>query len=405
MIRAMGSGSRAVTVARRDRGVNDPGSERPTRCVILSLLLPRAPWRCFAALAFATLACHPAATKPAQDDAAAPRMPGPVAAAPAPGRVVANAGCVECHALQAAEWKASQHRSAHDDPDFLRAVASERQSFCRTCHAPEADPARVPDRSAGTIGVACVTCHLPHGSEGDALGGPILAAPGGPMRDTPPPHALLRVDAFADVDACGGCHEFSFPKAPDVAMQATLTEHAQSPFAATPCAECHMPWTGEGALRHRDHTFAASRDPEMLRSAVEVQAERAPGGRVELRLSPGKIGHAFPTGDLFRRLWVDVEAVDADGDGVAYDARALARHFATPGTPVALDDRPGAPAQRDRGGVVDVRFDLGPEVDGNPIVWRVVHQRVEMPLEGDDARIFGETVVTEGRLEAAGAAR
>jgi Cytochrome c554 and c-prime len=350
---------------------------------------------------FAALGCHPASPMPARHDAAEPTMPGPIVTAPVSGRVALNDGCVTCHTPQAAEWRASQHRSAHDDPDFLRAMLHERQSFCRSCHAPEADPARTPERSVGAIGVACVTCHLPHGI--DPADG-TLAVPGRSTPDAAPGHALLRVEAFAGVDACGGCHEFSFPRVPALAMQSTLTEHAQSRFAAVPCAECHMPWVGEGPQRHRSHAFAASRDPVMLGSAVDVRAERAPGGRIVLQLTPGRIGHAFPTGDLFRRLWVDVEAVDADGDGVAYDGQALARHFAGPGRPLVLDNRPGAPAQHAHAGVVDVTFELGAEVDARAIVWRVLHQRVELPLAGDDAEIFGETVVHEGRLEAAGTA-
>lgn len=360
------------------------------------------PW-CPLALA---LACHAAPSAP-RDTASVPAMPGPTTAAPAPDRVALNDGCVRCHAPQAAEWEASQHRSAYADPDFLHAVATERGRFCRGCHAPEADPARVPAQAEGTIGVACVTCHVPHGSDASMLAEGTLAATT-PTRATPAPHPVTRTAAFADVDACGGCHEFAFPRTPALAMQSTLTEHAASRFAATPCAECHMPWVdssvgspSDGAARHRSHAFAASRDPAMLRAAIDVQAVREPGGRVSLRLTPGRIGHAFPTGDLFRRLWVDVQAQDEDGDEVAYDARALTRHFAGPGGPITHDDRPGATALRD--GIVDVAFELGDAADEHPIAWRVVHQRVALPHDGDDAEIFGEIVVTEGRLDAAGA--
>lgn len=324
-------------------------------------------------------------------------MPGPTASAPASGRVTLNDGCVRCHAAQALEWQGSQHRSAYADPDFQRAIAVERGRFCRGCHAPEADPTQIPGAAQGTIGVACVTCHVPHGADSITLAVPT------PTRDAPAPHPVTRTSAFADADACGGCHEFAFPRTPALAMQSTLTEHAVSTYAAVSCAECHMPWVGEGALRHRSHAFAASRDPGMLRDAIDVAATRTAGGHVSLQLTPGRIGHAFPTGDLFRRLWVDVEAVDADGDAVAYDARALARHFAGPGGPVTHDDRPGAPSLADRNGVVDVEFELGDAVDAHAIVWRVVHQRVALPHDGDDAEIFGETVVTQGRLDAAGA--
>jgi hypothetical protein len=342
--------------------------------------------RVVSALAMILTGCRP--PTPADPHAQSlPTMPGPTHTDPAPGRAALNDACVRCHPLQSAEWSASQHRSAHTDPDYQRAVALEREDFCQSCHAPEAAPVDEPAAAEGAIGVACVTCHVPHGTE------PVLAVPG---TRTTEAHALARVDAFAGVDACAGCHEFAFPRQPDVAMQATVTEHAQSAFAATACADCHMPWLGEGRSRHRDHAFAASRSPEMLRSAVVVDARRGDGGIVELRLTPGHVGHAFPTGDLFRRLWVDAEVVDADGDAIAYDGRALGRRFARSGGHMIGDDRPGAPALR--GGVAEVVFDLGELGATHAIRWRVMHQRVELPLEGDEAKLFGETLVTRGEL-------
>lgn len=344
-------------------------------------------------LAASLAACRPHAPA-VRDTQSLPTMPRPTHADPAPGRAALNDGCARCHPLQAAEWQSSEHRTAHTDPDYQRSLVRERESFCQSCHAPEAAPATRPSNVEGTMGVACVTCHVPHG------GDTVLAVPGpGATTDT---HALARVPGFADVDACAGCHEFAFPKNPDVAMQATVTEHALSAFPDVPCAECHMPWIGTGDERHRNHAFAASRDVEMLRSAVVVVATRS-GSTVALRLAPGRIGHAFPTGDLFRRLWVDAEVTDGDGDSVAYDGRALGRRFSRSGGHMLGDDRPGAPALHDRGGVVDVTFDLGGAATGQTIRWRVMHQRVELPLEGDEAEIFGETLVTQGELPATGA--
>jgi hypothetical protein len=331
------------------------------------------------------VACRPQSS--AHGDAQSlPTMPGPTAAAPAPGRAALNDGCVRCHSQQAEEWAASQHRTAHTDPDYQRALASERGDFCQTCHAPEAAPGREPARSEGTMGVACVTCHVPHGTDR------VLAVPD--PRASGSTHAVTRLAAFADVDACAGCHELAFPSNPDVAMQATISEHARSEFADVACADCHMPWIGSGSERHRSHAFAASRDPQMLRDAVVVDAQRD-GSTVSLRLAPGRIGHAFPTGDLFRRLWVDAEAVDDEGDTFAYDGRALGRRFTRSGGRMLADDRPGA-----QDGVVEVTFDLGDDAKALPIRWRILHQRVEQPLEGDEAEIFGETLVHAGELPA-----
>ena len=315
-------------------------------------------------------------------------MPGPTHSGPGSGRLAGNADCVRCHPQQAAEWRSSQHRSAHTDPDYQRVVVHERGSFCQTCHAPEAPPQTTPSSDDGAVGVACVTCHVPAGVDG------VLAAPGSMHTEA---HTLVRTAEFAAVDACAGCHQFAFPRNPDVDMQATVTEHAESAFADTPCADCHMPWTGEGPERHRDHTFAASRDPQMLQAAVVVDAERNDGA-VTLRLSPGRIGHAFPTGDLFRRLWVDVEVLDPHGEALAYDGRALARRFTRGGGHLLGDDRPGAPSQREHGGAIEARFELGEVARSRSIRWQVFHQRVALPLDGDEAELFGQTLVTSGVL-------
>jgi hypothetical protein len=63
---------------------------------------------------------------------------------------------------------------------------------------------------------------------------------------------------------------------------------------------------------YRSHDFSVMRDPGRLRAALRVRvtarASRAETA-VSLRLEGGVIGHAFPTGDLFRegevRAWVE----------------------------------------------------------------------------------------------------
>ena len=127
-------------------------------------MLRELPW-CALAL---SIACHPAPARPHEDVAVA-TMPGPTSSAPASGRVALNDGCVRCHAAQALEWQGSQHRSAYADPDFQRAVAVERGRFCRGCHAPEADPTQIPSAAEGTMGVGCVTCHVPDGADSITL--------------------------------------------------------------------------------------------------------------------------------------------------------------------------------------------------------------------------------------------
>jgi len=71
---------------------------------------------------------------------------------------------------------------------------------------------------------------------------------------------------------------------------------------------------GDAGNRHRSHAFRTLDDPEVMARAVRVTANtRRHGGavRVTVMISPAEIGHAFPTGDMFRQavLTVSTDAV------------------------------------------------------------------------------------------------
>jgi hypothetical protein len=103
-------------------------------------------------------------------------------------------------------------------------------------------------------------------------------------------------------------------------MQLTATEHGESGFAGTLCIDCHMPRDGEGKRTHR---FDVSRNAEFLRSAITMTDARTVDHEVIVTIAPLHVGHAFPTGDMFRRLVVTVE--DLDGHRTA--ERRLMRSF------------------------------------------------------------------------------
>lgn len=217
-------------------------------------------------------------------------MPGP-AAGPrdAELRSVRNAECVLCHAGIADEHDASLHAASFTDASFQRGYVLEPVAFCRACHAPEADPAVAPEGFARSHGVACVTCHDPEGR------GAILAT----RASGRAPHAVAPV-ADLGTRACVACHEFAFPGSPTHGttsmMQRTAMEHAE---VATACATCHMPPDDDG---HPGHRFGASRDADLLARSVVVEPTRLDAERVSFALTAQGVGHAFPTGDLFRRL-------------------------------------------------------------------------------------------------------
>jgi hypothetical protein len=279
-----------------------------------------------------------------------------------------NADCVRCHETQANEWDASQHRTAFTDETFQTAHTLEPQAFCRACHAPEADPMHV-DADAAALGVACVTCHV----RDDV----VVAAPGDAE---PAPHAIERDPAFATTAACASCHEFAFPDA-DLRDARKLMQSTQDTDG------------------HRSHSFAASRDPDMLRSAIEVSAERADRETIEVTLTAARVGHAFPTGDLLRRIEVGAEVEGKTA------RRYLARHFGRQRQRSGIvlrgemiDDRVPADGTPRR-----VRLRL-PDSGGEDVRWWVRYQRVahQRSFDERDAAIDGEVELAAGVLRREG---
>jgi hypothetical protein len=304
---------------------------------------------------------------------------------------LANAECERCHEPEAREWRGSLHQRANIEPAYRRSFAREPFAFCRGCHAPEADPESEETAAESALGVGCVTCHQPAGEA-------VLAAPT-PRDDRPAPHPLAREARFASPAACAGCHEFAFPDSagsphPEL-MQSTLREHASSAGAATPCAGCHMP-AGPGG--RRGHSFVASRDPAVVRGAATIEARREGPERIRVVITPRTPGHAFPTGDLFRRLEISAEVVGPDEMVLGSASRYLTRHFAPRrgqgGRRLVSDDRP-------RDAPVTLDLEVGPSGRDHEIAWRVAYQRVAHPrgVDEEDAEIEGEIVLASGRFK------
>ncbi|MFT3774642.1 MAG: multiheme c-type cytochrome [Minicystis sp.] len=319
-------------------------------------------------------------------------MPGPhrrrLAAA-----VALNAGCVSCHQQEAAQWRASRHSQSDTNTAYREAFAIEPSPFCRGCHAPEADPAKPPPRSVSDLGVGCVTCHVTED-------GFVLAASSHPDTGSAP-HPLRRSSRFAGPEACAACHEFRFPEPrPDGDahfMQTTVREHRRSRTADEPCAACHMPLV----RGRRSHAFAEVRDPAWLKDNLQATVARAAGDRLRITLVQPAPGHAFPTGDLFRRLEIGGELRDDAGRVIRREARHLARHF---------DIIPGAPGRTLTGDdrVFDepriVELDLSttsPAPRSATVSWWVRYQRVATTGVGTNpagAKIESEVELHSGTL-------
>ena len=354
-------------------------------------------WGC-AVLAALLGACAPEAlpaTAVERTPLTAAVMPGPAPRGrDASSASASNDACAHCHVEIAAEWLHSFHARSQRDEAYQRAFALEPLPFCQGCHAPETNAFQPVPELAADLGVGCVTCHVTN----DHVLAVARSTPGAPA-----PHALTRSAEFASTGACASCHEFAFP---DVAlrgspelMQATVAEHGRSGRRGSPCASCHMPSVGEGQARHRSHAFPGGHDASFVKSGLSVSAERDAEGHVHVHLTPTRIGHAFPTGDLFRRLEVSAEAVGSDYQVVGGARRYLTRHWTEERKAssvvrrVAHDDRPlDAP--------LEVDLELETSLTGLPVAWRVAYQRVEHPRSESeqDSVLEGEIEIASGTL-------
>jgi hypothetical protein len=138
---------------------------------------------------------------------------------------------------------------------------------------------------------------------------------------------------------------------------------------------------------------------------VQASAERVDAQRIKIELAPRYLGHAFPTGDLFRRLVVEIEAVGPDFRVLSSRHRFLTRHFVRKRVAPSLellelrrDDRVGLASTA----ASEVELALGPEAVAAPIAWRVLYQRVAEPRGVDeaDAVVEAETELASGSLPA-----
>lgn len=334
----------------------------------------RTAWLLAAVVAGTLSAAPPAAS---HDLRAPPVEPAPLAPAP----TNASSPCATCHAEIAREWDASQHHRAASDPSYVASLTREPKAlpFCRKCHAPSADPAFATPAPAREHGIGCVDCHA------------------GMDRAHATPSAA---PAPASARACACCHEFGFPAGTSM-MQKTETEHQASAYADVSCASCHMPSIA-GGRSHHDHTFRVT--GAMLSQALVADVARAKGTRIAFRLRPGEIGHAFPTGDLFRRLVVRVEAV-RDGRVEASAERYLYRHFRSVALPSGesskvetSDDRVGASLEP------CFELDVGPRGRDLPLRIEIALERVEQPRGSRerDAEVSAHVPVWTKMLDGAG---
>ena len=160
------------------------------------------------------------------------------------------------------------------------------------------------------------------------------------------------------------------------------------------------------ATRHKPtHDFSVLGHPELIRSAVRVSATRWNDRSIEVTLRAGEVGHAFPTGDLFRRLELRA-CVDQDAHEICAPPAHLGRKYRVQLTPRGTERVPIADTRVAAPGTAPpstVRLAFDRDVTELAVRWSVVYQRADDAM----AKVFGidpradEIPVVSGRLEPA----
>jgi hypothetical protein len=275
--------------------------------------------------------------------------------------------CARCHEAVAQQWASSLHAHAWDDPLFRREYDGNPAASCRDCHAP---PTSAPGR---TTGVDCATCHV---RDGEVLAVHVTDAGtrAHPMRHEP---------RLQTAEHCGECHQFAFDDDgihdPSEALQNTLVEYRGSDAHARgeTCQSCHMRATQTGDDAFAGHAFPGLDDPEQLARAVDVdvQAQRSGGSvDVDVRITGADIGHAFPTGDVFRSAVLRV-ATPGGAQGEIVMQRWLAQTIDPDGEDLHVrtidDTRVPAPGQGELRERLRLDDAVATELEWELLLWRV----------------------------------
>ncbi len=251
-------------------------------------------------------------TQPKQD------TPAPKVDAEADSPALETAAqCGVCHTEIYAEWKASYHGRAMEDPLFRELSAEVNKEECIRCHAPvnlrdsgfETPIARSEMREDA---ISCLSCHDSNGR----MAGPSEGLKG----RCRPVYDPQQQDVVKMCFVCHNQHDTGnewlrgpySPEAPEPRLREVQT-----------CLDCHMPaverpLVPNGKVRKgRRHTWFGGHSITQLRKAAEldVVTEKLPEGghRFRVFVTNKGAGHAIPTDARHRSFDTYVLIKDAQG--------------------------------------------------------------------------------------------
>lgn len=278
------------------------------------------------------------------------RFEKPLAIATPEGlRTLSARECGGCHEEIYREWAESMHAQAWREPYFQVDFKFDgSQQICLNCHTPlenqqenrvlgfqdreKFKPLLQPNPSYDPIlqeeGVTCAACHVRDGK--------II----GPFEYATAPHPVaFSPDMVSGSGPCARCHIVTnsrwdvFYRLPPCGTVAEIGQGGQTPD----CVGCHMPPVNRpsasgGPVRSgRRHLFHGGHDPEMVKSALQVdhQTEDLGGARIRYVFSLTNTGaaHYLPTGTPDRHLTLDLKLLDRGGKTVKHESFFMKRYI------------------------------------------------------------------------------
>ncbi|MDX1957709.1 MAG: multiheme c-type cytochrome [Leptospiraceae bacterium] len=209
--------------------------------------------------------------------------------------------CKSCHNEIYFEWYNSRHKNSYNNHLFQKSYKAEPLDWCLNCHAPLVN--KTNQRVNVNEGVSCIVCHERNNHT--------LT---GKNNSTKNYHNVISIPQMNQSEFCANCHQFNFPTKESLTknsihysqlpMQNTFEEWKSSYYKNVKCQDCHMKFNPIDS--YRTHNFEGGHNLKLLNESLDIEIHEVQEDIFVLTFKSIGIGHAFPTGDLFRKLCVEI---------------------------------------------------------------------------------------------------